>query len=91
MTKICQSLPQNHFLLSGSNADAEGALKAARQAVEEHDASVARAEARHVVVLSAASRLDAEVEEHRAQASAAVTAVDEVLASRQLPRYRSCM
>lgn len=81
----------SHFLLSGSHTDAERTLKAARQAVEDHNDSVARAEARHAVVLSAASRVGAEVEEHRSQAAAATASVDEVPASRQTHRQRPYM
>lgn len=71
-----------HFSLvsqqNGSFVDPEKAQKAARQAREDHKASVAQVEARRAIALAAVSRADADLSETRAEASAAASAVDQV-------------
>lgn len=62
----------------GGDNGHDGALRAARRALDDHEASVKRAESRRTSVAISVSRTEAEVEERRSQAAGANAAVDEV-------------
>lgn len=62
----------------GCGSGADGALRAARRVLEDHQGSVKRAESRRATLSAMVSRAEAEVEERTSQVTAANALVDEV-------------